>query len=50
MTYEKYYTALIEKRFWKFIGFHSVVVSKSTGWKVKVIGFVGWNKGVKNHG
>lgn len=50
MIYKSYVSALEEKRVWRFFGFHSVVTNNAKGWKVKVIDFVGWEKGVEEIG
>lgn len=50
MTYKTYLSALQEKRLWKFFGFHSVIINRPDGWKVKIVAFVGWNLGVAKNG
>ena len=44
------YKELIEKRMWKMLGLHAMVVNRPNGWKVEVIGLVKSIKGASNHG
>jgi len=50
VTYKEYHKALTEKRMWKTLGLHAMVVNRPDGWKVKVIGLVKSIKGASNHG
>ena len=50
VTYKEYHKALTEKRMWKMLGLHAMVVNRPDGWKVKVIGLVKSIKGASNHG
>lgn len=48
VTYKEYHKALIEKRMWKALGLHAMIVNRPNGWEVEVIGLV--NKGASDHG
>lgn len=50
VTYKEYHKVLTEKRMWKTLGLHAMVVNRPDGWKVKVIGLVKSIKGASNHG
>lgn len=50
VTYKHYHEALTEKRMWKMLGLHSMVINRPTGWKVKIVGLVKNHKGAIHHG
>lgn len=50
VTYKEYHKALAEKRMWKTLGLHAMVVNRPNGWKVEIVGLVKNIKGASNHG
>lgn len=50
LTYKKYHEALTEKRMWKMLGLHAMVVNRPNGWKVEIVGLAKNIKGANNHG